>query len=179
MSRWHAVSFVTALMATAIACTDTGTQPDEISPTGSTPAGWQVYSDSSYRFAVSYPPTYSVMAEPSAPPGGAVKRVRFQDATILAGQFAELEPPRLAIEVFEGKPATSSLVDWLRSTGQLTQGAETAGLTLAGAAEGVRVRLGRQLAPNDFFYFSTSSLVYKLTPLGGGSSEMYQSFRLL
>jgi hypothetical protein len=144
-------------------------------PKGLRPAGWLVFTDSSYRFEVAYPPAFAVVPE-NLPTTGSLKRIRFQDREILATPLGQLEPARLTIEVF---PATAtSLGDWLQSTGRLRAGAIVTRMPLAGASEGVRVQLQQQLAPNEFYYFSTNTYVYRLVPLGSHSAEMLASFRL-
>ncbi len=165
-------------LGTAFACSEAGGPQVQPSPTGATPAGWRVHTEAAYRFVVAYPPDLGVLPEKSAPASDVVKRVRFQDTGLMSSQFAELEPPRFTIEVFVATPSIS-LVDWLRSTGRLPEGAAVSDTTLAGATDGVRVQLRRQLAPNEFFYFSTNEYVYRLTLLGLYSPEMFASFRLL
>jgi hypothetical protein len=142
---------------------------------GSTPVGWLVFTDTSHRFEVAYPPEFAIIPEKSEATG-VVKRVRFQDKQLLATPFGELEPARLTIEVFSA--TTTSLGEWLRSTGRLPAGATVTRRSLTGANEGARVQLRQQLAPNDFYYFSTDSFVYRLAPLGLHSSEMLASFRV-
>jgi hypothetical protein len=148
-----------------------------ISPSGTVPAGWQTYTDATYRFAVAYPDEYGIIPEKTPPMGGAVERVRFQDKQLLSTDFADLEPARFTVEVFATKQ--SSLTDWLRSINRLPAGATTTAVSLAGARKGIRVQTRQQLAPNDFYYFATNKYVYALTPLGMYSSAMLTSFRLL
>ncbi|HXN00156.1 MAG TPA: hypothetical protein VN982_16945 [Candidatus Dormibacteraeota bacterium] len=148
-----------------------------ISPSGTVPAGWQTYTDATYRFAVAYPDEYGIIPEKTPPMGGAVERVRFQDKQLLSTDFADLEPARFTVEVFAAKE--SSLTDWLRSINRLPAGATTTAVSLAGARKGIRVQTRQQLAPNDFYYFATNKYVYALTPLGMYSSAMLTSFRLL
>ncbi len=136
-----------------------------------------MHTDSVHRFAISYPHDLGVQREATAPPSGALTRVRFQAKEILSSAFAEMEPPRLTVEVFTLKSGTS-LTDWLRSVNRLPVGATTTRLTLAGASDGVRVQLRQQLAPNDFYYLAAGGLVYALTPVGD-SADMLASFRLL
>lgn len=144
-------------------------------------AGWLTHTDSTYGFAVRYPEEYVILKEailptPTQPP--AVQRVRFQEKEIAAGQFADLEPPRFSVDVFERRPA-GSLRDWLRSHDLLPAGAAIAAIQLQGAREALRVALRQQIAPNEFVYASTDRYVYRLTALGQNGEEMIASFRLL
>jgi hypothetical protein len=170
---------VTVGLALTIACAHSSESqnPSSPSPTGTVPADWQVYTDATHKFEVAYPPDYGIVPEKTPPTSGAVARVRFQDKSILSTDFAELEPPRFTVEVFPAQQ--SSLMDWLRATNRLPVGASTTTVALAGAHEGIRVQQRQQLAPNEFYYFSTSGYVYAVTPLGMYSSTMLASFRLL
>ena len=108
----------------------------------------------------------------------AVQRVRFQRKHIAAGQFADLEPPMLTIQVFP-RPSGRSLRDWLNSFGLLPPGSEITAVQLPGAREGMKVALRQQLAPNEFLYFATDQYVYGLIPLGPESEKMLASFHLI
>ena len=182
MSQPGRVPLALIVSAAAFGCAaSNGSQaldaPPAILLPGTAPAEWNTYTDAVHRFAVSYPDGLGILPEKTSPPGGAVARVRFQDTQILSGAFAELEPPRLTIEVFAAKPGTP-LTDWLRSVNRLPAAATTTRVALRGAAEAVRVQERRQLAPNDFYYVAAGDRVYVLTPLGGYSAEMLASFRL-
>jgi len=160
------------------ACTGTGRSQPPTSPSGTVPAGWLTYSDATFGFALAYPNEFGIVPESEPPPGGALRRVRFLEAEIVGGQFADLEPPRFTVAVFAlGQSAT--LADWARSAGRLPRDATTTPVDLAGAREGLRIQLSLQMAPNDFFYFRTDQYVYALTPLGLHSAEMLDSFRLI
>ncbi|MGQ0556283.1 MAG: hypothetical protein ACT4PN_10135 [Nitrospiraceae bacterium] len=153
-------------------------------PTGMSPViqtkGWQMHTDHTYGFAVEYPKGYVILKEvtlptPTQPP--AVQRVRLQRKDIAAGQFADLEPPALTIQVFP-RPSGHSLREWLDSFGLLPPGSEIASVQLQGAHEGLRVTLRQQLAPNEFLYFATDQYVYGLIPFGHEGENMLTSFRL-
>lgn len=178
MSPLRVATLTVIAIGVALACGEATGLQAPASPTGTTPAGWRLHTEAAYRFVVAYPPDLGVLPENTAPTAGALKRVRFQDTQILSTRFAELEPPRFTVEVFAATPSTS-LGDWLRSAGRLPDGAKATQMTLAGASEGLHVQLRQQLAPNEFYYFSTKEYVYRLTALGMYSSEMFASFRLL
>src|SRR4051812_34010527 len=55
-----ALMTVTAL---SLACAGSSQPQNPLSPGGAIPAGWQTYSDSTYRFAVQYPAEYGVVPE--------------------------------------------------------------------------------------------------------------------
>lgn len=154
-------------------------------PTGASPViqtkGWQMHNDPTYGFAIDYPKRYVILKEvtlPTPTQPAAVQRVRFQQEDIAAGQFADLEPPMLTIQVFP-RPSGRSLSDWLNSFGLLPPGSKIAAIQLPGAREGVRVALRQQLAPNEFLYFATDQYVYGLIPFGPESEKMLASFRLI
>ena len=154
-------------------------------PTGVSPViqtkGWQMFTDPTYGFAIEYPKGYVILKEDALPTSTqppAVQRVRFQRKDIAAGQFADLEPPVLTIQVFP-RPSGRSLRDWLDSFDLLPPGSEIAAVQLPGAREGVRVALRQQLAPNEFLYFATDQYVYGLIPFGPESAKMLTSFRLI
>jgi len=143
--------------------------------------GWQMHIDPTYGFAVQYPKEYVILKEvtlPTPTQPAAVQRIRFQRKDIAAGQFADLEPPMLTIQVFP-RPSGRSLRDWLNSFGLLPPGSEFAAVQLPGAREGVRVALRQQLAPNEFLYFATDQYVYGLIPFGPEGAKMLTSFRLI
>jgi hypothetical protein len=153
-------------------------------PTGMSPViqtkGWQMHTDHTYGFAIEYPKGYVILKEvtlptPTQPP--AVQRLRLQRKDIAAGQFADLEPPALTIQVFP-RPSGHSLREWLDSFGLLPPGSEIASVQLQGAHEGLRVTLRQQLAPNEFLYFATDRYVYSLIPFGHEGENMLTSFRL-
>jgi len=160
------------------ACTSAGQPQTPASPSGTVPAGWQTYSNASYGFALGYPDAFGIVPESGPPPSGAVLRVRFLEREMLAGQFADLEPPRFTVEVF-ALGSAGSLADWARASGRLAGDATITAMSLAGAREGMRVQQRLQLAPNDFYYFRTDQRVYALTPLGAHSAEMLDSFHLI
>ena len=153
-------------------------------PTGASPViqtkGWQMHTDSTYGFAVEYPKGYVILKErtlPTATQPAAVQRVRFQRKDIAAGQFADLEPPVLTINVF-ARSSGRSLREWLSSSGLLPPGSELSAVQLPGAREGVRVALRQQLAPNEFVYCATDKYLYGLIPFGSEGEKMLASFRL-
>ena len=175
MIRPRCFPVLTMGIALTIACAASSEPQNPISPSGTVPAGWHVYTDATYGFAVAYPDEYGVIPEKTPPMGGVAERVRFQDKQLLSTDFTDLEPARFTVEVFAAKQ--SSLTDWLRSMNRLPSGATTTAVSLAGAREGIRVQPRQQLAPNDFYYFARSEHVYALTPLGMYSSAMLASFR--
>jgi hypothetical protein len=167
-------------VAFAIACSETG-NPEPQMPTGPTrtgvPAGWQTYVDQTYGFSISYPSSYTILPDSTAPIPGPVKRVRFQDKQIATSPLADREPERFLVEVFSWAQARG-LEGWLRSAGRLPADAEVADFSWPGAAEAVAVRQRIALMPNEFYYFSTSNWVYALTPAADGVT-MLGTFVLL
>ena len=149
-----------------------------ISPAPAVPAGWQTYTNPLYGFAVSYPAEFGIVVETTPPPGGAAARVRFQVKELLTSAFVDREPARFTVEVFFGDQATT-LAAWLRSNNRLPAGAVTSTFALAGAAEGLKVQQRQQLAPNEFYYFSSGRYIFAVTPLGEHSAGMLASFRLI
>jgi hypothetical protein len=139
---------------------------------------WLTLQDTEHGFAVRYPGAYVVLPEPGTPPGGAVHRVRLQERELAASAGAALEPPKLTLDVFELGDARS-LPEWLAAHGRLPSGASREAVSAPGAAEGLRIRLRVQLAPNEFVYFRGARFVYALTPLGPDGPSMIESFRVL
>ncbi|TKB66938.1 MAG: hypothetical protein E8D52_14775 [Nitrospira sp.] len=179
--RW--LSHVIVASVVLANCESAARQLDR--PTGTSPViqtkGWQMHTDPVYGFAIEYPKGYVILKEitlPTPNQPAAVQRVRFQQKHIAAGQFADLEPPMLTIQVFP-IPSGRSLRDWLNSFGLLPPGSEITAVQLPGAREGVRVALRQQLAPNEFLYFATDQYVYGLIPLGPENEKMLASFRLI
>lgn len=177
------LSYVIVASVVLANCDSAARQLDR--PTGASPViqtkGWQMHTDSIYGFAIEYPKEYVILKEitlPTPTQPAAVKRVRFQQKDIAAGQFSDLEPPMLTIQVFP-RPSGRSLRDWLDSFGLLPPGSEIAAVQLPGAREGLRVALRQQLAPNEFLYFTTDQYVYGLIPLGPEGKKMLTSFRLI
>ena len=150
------------------------TAPSTPSQLGST------HTSAAFGFALDYPQDFIVMPEPSTLPESRpalLHRVRFQTRTLAASQFAEMEPPKLKVEIFD--PAAGSLRDWLQSFNKLPASAEVLPFTAAGAREALHVADRRLLAPNSVYYVSSSRFVYALTPLDDTGTRMVQSFRLL
>jgi hypothetical protein len=161
-------------------CGTSGQKPTEPSRSSTTPAGWQTHTDAVYGFAVDYPPDYVILPEPAGHTDtrpATLRRVRFQTKQIAAGQFADREPAILTIEVAERD--RQSLREWLLASGRLPGGAAVSPVQVAGAHEGVRIRLAQMLAPNEFVYLAGTDYVYGLTPLGDRSEQMLASFRFV
>jgi hypothetical protein len=158
-----------------------GKSSTESSPVVQT-EGREKYTDRTYGFTVKYyPKDYVLLTEgplqtTTQPP--AVQRVYFQRKDLVAGQVADHEPPGLTISVFERSPS-SSLREWLDSSGLLPPGSEVSSVRLTGVKEGLRVTLRQQPAPNEFVYLANDQYVYGLIPYGAKGGKMLRSFRLL
>ena len=178
----RALTRAVAALLMATGCANSGQQPtDSIGPPAAAPSGWQTYRDADYAFAIEFPPDYVIQAEPAQPPASRrppLRRVRFQQRDIAAGQFADREPAQFTVEVFE-RIGRQGLREWLQSEGRLPQGAVVTPVRLEGADEGVRVQMRQQLAPNDFVYFARGEYIYALTPLGEHGDQMLATFRFV
>jgi hypothetical protein len=165
----------------AARCADSG-QPADPTPQGpGVPAGWPTHTDSDYGFTIAHPPEYVIVPEPAESRDSspvALRRVRFQDRGIAAGQFADREPARFTVDVFENKGGRP-LREWLQAAGRLPDGAAVSPFHVDGAGDGLRVRLQQLLAPNEFAYVANRGYVYGLTPLGEHGDGMLASFRLV
>ena len=180
---WVSLSIVFSA-GVAFAC---GSVPEFTDNPGSMPAATSApsqlgstHTSAAFGFAMDYPQNFVVMQEPSTLPDtrpALVHRVRFQTRTLATSQFADLEPPKLKIEVFAAAPA--SLREWLQTFNKLPTSAEVTAFSVAGAREALHVSDRRLLAPNSFYYVSASRFVYALTPLDETGTLMVQSFRLL
>jgi len=164
-------------ISVSLACAASHGVPEPTAPSEVARPGWHTYTDRASGFEVSYPDALAILPETSPLPDGVQKRVRFQDKQLSAGPFAELEPPRLTIEVASVVQPTSA-GDWLRSVGRLPASASVTPATMAGATDAIHVQLRQQLAPNEFYCFATASHVYTLTPPGTYALEMVASFHL-
>lgn len=142
----------------------------------SKPVNWLSYTDETYKFSIAYPDVYIILPEiellKDLDPD-LVHRVRFQDADLAKGDTADIEPPQFSIEIF--KSPTSSLESFLdkKMPGWSRESYKI------GDLQGYRVSSNLLMAPNEFYFFSGNGYVYKLTPLGGYSQEMLESFKLL
>ncbi len=171
-------AFVTGLLIASCS----GNAGNPASPDGmETPGEWRVWTDEDYRFHLRYPRDLVVLPEPHSPPAGgprSLRRVRFQDQKIAAGAFADREPARFSVEVFDNRQR-ESLSAWLKSHGRLPSGATVTSVDVAGAQEALKIALRQMLAPNEFVYVASDRYVYALTPLGEHAEEMLASFRLI
>lgn len=178
----RAITCAVAAVLIAMGCANSGQQPaDSSGPSPAAPSGWQTYSDTAFAFAVDFPPDYVIQSEPAQPAATRrppLRRVRFQQRDIAAGQFADREPAKFTIDVFE-RIGRQGLREWLQSEGRLPQDALVTSVRLAGADEGMRVQMRQQLSPNDFIYFARGEYIYALTPIGDQGGQMLASFRFL
>ena len=175
-ARFRAACYAGLLIASCSGSAGDLPGPDAVA----TPHEWKVWRDEQYGFELRYPTDVVVLPESQkAPSGGprSLRRVRFQHETIAAGAFADREPARFSIEVFENSHR-ESLRGWLRIYGRLPPGAEVTSINVAGAREALRVALRQALAPNEFVYAASERYVYALTPLGEHGEDMLASFLL-
>ena len=139
------------------------------------PASWLTYRDQAYSFSIDYPDTYTILSE-TEPFNNAdlelIHRVRFLDAQLAAGDTAEYEPPNFTIEIYSlGNLALEEFIDNDKNGGERE-------VNMLGDLTGFRVYFKQLIAPNEFYYFSEHSFVYKLTPLGLYGEEMLHSFEI-
>ena len=180
VNNFSSAVVTTLVLSSCASAAQSPTGPSGPTPV-STPADWNSHTDATFGFAVAYPPAFVILPEPALPTPTrppAVLRVRFQEKSIAAGQFAELEPARFMIQIFE-KPASVSLDDWLRSANLVPAGATSSPIRVEGARESLRVALRQQIAPNEFVYVAGEAHVYRLTPLGEHGAQMRASFRVI
>jgi hypothetical protein len=145
-------------------------------------ARWRLYQNKTHGFSIKYPREYVILREPTSGPETHVKpealvRVRFQDRKVLSYETAELEPPQFSLSVFED-PAARPLRRWLEDTTLLSAGDAVEQVRLEGAAEGLRVRSPRLMAPNEFYYYRAGQRIFLLVPLGQHSEAMLSTFRI-
>jgi hypothetical protein len=140
----------------------------------------QTFTSAALGFSVDYPTEFVVLPEPSPLPvtrPPLLARVRFQTRSLAGSEFADREPPKLSIQVFQATGA--SLRDWLRSFDRVPASAEVLPFSVAGAREAVEVADRRQLAPNTVFYVLANQRVFALTPLDDTGMQMVRTFRLV
>jgi hypothetical protein len=162
--------------------TNDGPEPTSAptSPTEATvqvPTDWQRYRNAEYAFQIDYPPALVILDEPE--PFAAIAeqllwRVRFQERSLAAGEFAQLEPAQFSVEVFANTP-TLPLEQWLDQ--QPIQGQRSA-QQIAGQP-GYRLQASTLMAPNTFYFVAHGSFVYRLIPLSTEAEQMLGSLVLL
>ncbi len=142
---------------------------------GSSQVNWLTYHDQSYSFSISYPATYTILPESAKSmedEPAKVHQVRFLENQLASGDTMEFEIPNFTIAVYElGNQSLEAFVANKES------GGEREAYSIGDLA-GFRVFYNQLIAPGEYFYFSDSGYVYKLTPLGSYSQEMLHSFRI-
>lgn len=136
----------------------------------------QTYHDNQYSFAVIYPADYVLLPSkipPQQQPQPAHK-VQFLSKMLAQSDTAALQPPALAIEVYDN-PNQQPLEVWLRANRLLPASFTSQPYTLAGAS-GLQVSNPQQLAPNQFNYLAHGGQIYRLIPLGADGTQMIGSF---
>ena len=141
---------------------------------------WLTYTDQEYGFSLQYPDSYVILPEGTRgdnQQAAPLHVVRFQTKEIASGEMADVEPAQFAIEIYQ-RPASIGLRDWIQTSRFAPQNATFEAVELAGAQEGLKVTLQTLMAPNQFYYYATEKLIYRITPLGSYSAEMLTSFKL-
>jgi hypothetical protein len=137
---------------------------------------WLRYSNSQFKFSISYLSTYVILDESESPEDTLpppVFRVQFQDRALATSETADLQVPMAAVEVFR-KEQSESLEEWLDLHGESGSRSPITG----GGLQGYRVSLPVLMAPNEFTYFASDTYVYRLTLLGPFAEEILQSFKI-
>jgi hypothetical protein len=136
---------------------------------------WLIYQDQDFHFSIAYPDSYTILpAQNSSAAGGPelLHVLRFLDHQLASGDTADFEIPNFTIEVFDlGSLTLENFLDQHIETGNR----EPVSL---GKLNGIRVSLDQLIAPNQFYYFTDQSFVYKLTPLGEYGQQMLESFQI-
>lgn len=171
-----------ALLAALLgACGPPAAGPAAAPPSGAGPetaAGWHTYTDPA-GFTLSYPDSLVLLPEPDPPPERRpplVRRVRFLDRELAGAETADLEPPRIAVEVFAA-PA-GSLRPWLEAHGRIPAGAAVEALEVPGAREALRIRDPRLIAPNEFYWYLTERHAFLVVALGPEGEAARKTFHL-
>lgn len=137
---------------------------------------WLTYTNSQFRFSIAYPNSYVILEEteephPSEP--ALAFRVSFQDRKLTTADTANLELPQTTIDVIRNEDH-ASLEQWLEAHAS----GDARSPVMAGSLRGYRVSRNLLLAPNEFNYFGSNTLIYKLTLLGQFSPQMLASFKI-
>jgi hypothetical protein len=147
------------------------------SPTDIT--AWHKYSNDQYSFKLRYPPDYAVVyprGQLEPPP---LFRIWFKEASMVKSPIAEREPPQLAIDVYENA-SQQTLDAWLASSGVLRNLTRPHQQTVdIGGVPGFRVTDMTMLAPNTFYYVARGPFIYRFTPLGMLSDQIFATVRFI
>lgn len=137
------------------------------------------YANAEYKFKVNYPSNYkfySLSADmiaqfQSTPAAGWV----FLSPEKASSYPTDLEPPDLAIWVFDAQGVTS-LQDWLSSAGLLEGNSSNSFKTAS--ASGIQLCATTAIFPGCSYYFLGQGWVYQLTPASPVGEEMVQTFTI-
>jgi hypothetical protein len=140
------------------------------------PQAWILFSDESLDFSLTYPDTFSAIDDHNGQTAGraaTLRSIRFQDSSPADGDPALLAPPQFRVDVFDNQ-VKLSLEQWLDINAK-----DNARVPMTiDNLPGYQITLPIEVAPNQFYYVSSRSYKYKLTPLGMYGQQMLHSFKV-
>lgn len=152
-------------------------------PNGQPQSDMKVYTDSTYKFSVSYPANFVFRTQPAEKlaqlmPTPAASFI-FINPTAASSDVADLEPADLEIRVYP-PGQTTSLDNWLTSNGLLpADGSIPVKPFQATNVSGVEVCASTMIAPGCSYFVLGGGRVYQMTPASLEGESMSKTFKLI
>jgi hypothetical protein len=146
-------------------------------------AGQTAYTDPLYSFSIAYPQSFVVQPQDTAKLAQftptPVASIFFMNPTMAAGALAGVEPPDLAVRIYQAE-AVDSLQSWLRAVGLASAASGATAQPYRNAhISGLKVCQATMLAPGCSVYVLHNDRVYQLTPISREGEAMLETFALL
>ncbi len=139
------------------------------------------YNDPQFGFSVGMPANIVVVEGKAQVLPVPLAQVYFMDEALANSELADMEPPQLAIRVYDNA-AGKTVEQWLNDEGILTArfGGQRATVEpyAIGDLQGVRVTSMLMLAPNSAVFLADEGVIYELQPLGLVGEQMMATFQL-
>ncbi len=157
-----------------------GGVPGETETGGETFTVVSTYTDPKFGFSVGMPANIVVMEGKAQVLPVPLAQVHFMDQTLAQSELADMEPPELAIRVYDNA-AGKTVEQWLADEGILAArfGGQSATVEpfAIGNLQGVRVTSMLMLAPNSAVFVAGEGVIYELQPLGLIGEQMMATFQ--
>lgn len=153
-----------------------GAGPEMATPGGSVDtSNWLTYRDDTFKFEIRYPPSVVFQKTAAQADPQPLSQIAFQDAQLARSDTAALEPPLLTIDIYDNS-AGLPLDQWLRDHRLIDSKSEAISFSVGGMT-GVHVTSMLLLAPNEFYYLTRDTTIFRLVPMGAPSNQMLMTFR--